>query len=154
LTGQGKSVLRAGWGIFYDAFSQDIFLGHLPWNCVFCPGPAYPGLGPQALATGGATAQITPGAAVYSGYAPEGDFFSADPNIRTPYVQNFNFNFQQQVVNKVVAEIGYIGSRGTKLFQFYDINQPSHAQITAADLANGVSGYGVPRQYANLFYIN
>ena len=35
LTGGGKTVIRGGWGMFYDAFSQDIFLGHLPWNCIF-----------------------------------------------------------------------------------------------------------------------
>ena len=154
LTGKGQSVIRAGWGLFYDAFSQDLFLGHLPWNCVFCPGPAYPGLGPQALATGSAVAQILPGQPVYGAGSPEGDFFSVDPHMRTPYIQNFNLNFQQQIASKAVVEIGYVGSRGTKLFQFYDINQPSHAAITAADLANGVSGYGVPRQYPNLFYIN
>ena len=41
--------------MFYDAFSQDIFLGHLPWNCIFCPGPAYPGTGPVGLQFGSAS---------------------------------------------------------------------------------------------------
>ena len=45
VTGKGKTVIRAGWGIFYDAFAQDIFLGHAPYNCAFCPGPAYTGVG-------------------------------------------------------------------------------------------------------------
>ncbi|HEV2717600.1 MAG TPA: hypothetical protein VGU64_20195, partial [Terriglobales bacterium] len=163
VTGKGQTVIRGGWGLFYDAFSQDIFLGHLPWNCVFCPGPAYPGAGSLALSTGSAVAQIVQGQPVYTGYAAEGDFFSVDPKTRTPYVQNFNLNLQQQIGSKVVTQIGYVGSKGTKLFQFLDINQPSHAQITAADLAcvpdiaNGVycpSGYGVPRISPNLFYIN
>src|SRR5262249_15815983 len=43
ITGRGKTVLRAGWGVFYDAFSQDMFLGHLPWNSGYDPGPAYSG---------------------------------------------------------------------------------------------------------------
>jgi Carboxypeptidase regulatory-like domain/TonB-dependent Receptor Plug Domain/TonB dependent receptor len=155
VTGKGKTVIRAGWGLFYDAFSQDMFLGHLPWNCVFCPGPAYPGLGPQALATGSVTgAPLAAGQPVYSGYGPEGDFFSVDPKMRTPYIQNFNLNFQQQLGSKTVLQVGYVGSKGTKLFQFLDINQPSQAQITAADLANGVTSYGVPRIYPNFFYIN
>jgi hypothetical protein len=163
LTGRGHTVLRGGWGLFYDAFSQDIFLGHLPWNCVFCPGPAYPGAGPLALATGSAVAQIVQDQPVYTGYGPEGDFFSVDPKMRTPYVQNFNLNLQQQLGSRVVAQIGYVASKGTKLFQFLDINQPSLAQITAADLAcipdipNGSycpSGYGVPRTFSNLFYVN
>ena len=40
LTGKGRTVIRGGWGLFYDAFAQDIFLGHVPYNCAFCPGPA------------------------------------------------------------------------------------------------------------------
>ena len=103
----------------------------LPWNCIFCPGPAYPGLGPQALATGsvatGGALRCAPGRPVYSGYGPEGDFFSVDPHMRTPYIQNFNLNFQQQMGSKTVLQLGYVGSMGTKLFQFLDINQPSQA---------------------------
>jgi hypothetical protein len=162
VAGKGKTVVRGGWGLFYDAYSADIFLGHLPWNCTFCPGAAYPGSGPQALATGSA-GPIVQGQPVYSGFGAEADFFSVDPKMRTPYVQNFNLNVQQQLGSKVVAQIGYVGSKGTKLLQFLDINQPNQAQITVADLAcvkdipNQVycpSGYGVPRTSSNLFFIN
>ena len=154
LTGHGKTVVRGGWGLFYDAFSQDIFLGHLPYNCVFCPGPAYAGVGPAAISFSSATGTIASNAPVYSGPTALGDFFSVDPNIRTPYVQNFNVNLQHQISNRVLAQIGYVGAKGTKLFRFRDINQPSQAAITASDLAAGVSSYGVPRPFSSLFYIN
>jgi hypothetical protein len=157
VTGKAQTVIRGGWGLFYDAFSQDMFLGHLPWNCVFCPGPAYPGLGPNALVTGAASATaLSATTPVYSGYSPEGDFFSVDPHMRTPYVQNFNLNIQQQLGRKMVLQVGYVGAKGTKLFQFLDINQPSLAQITAADLGcNCINSYGVPRTVApNFFYLN
>jgi hypothetical protein len=152
LRGGGKTVVRGGWGLFYDAFSQDIFLGHLPWNCVFCPGPAYVGSGPAGLSFGSANATaLDPSVAVYSGFGPNPDFFVADPHMRTPYIQNFNLNLQQQIGNKAVAQIGYVGTRGTKLFQFLDINQPSHAAITASDLADpsGLGYLSVPRVFAN-----
>jgi hypothetical protein len=157
VTGKGTTVVRAGWGLFYDAFAQDMFLGHLPWNCIFCPGPAYPGLGPNALGEGSATGNvITPGVPIYGGFGAEGDFFFTDPHMRTPYVQNFNLNFQQQMGSKTVLQVGYVGSVGIKLFQFLDINQPNQAQITAADLGcDCINSYGVPRAVApNFFYLN
>jgi hypothetical protein len=134
VTGRGKTVIRAGWGVFYDAFSQDIFLGHLPYNCTFCPGPAYVATGPGGLSFGSAGGgPLAANVPVYGGFGPNPDFFVADPHLRTPYTQNFNLNFQQQVASKIVLEVGYVGSKGTKLFQFLDINQPSQAAITAFD---------------------
>jgi hypothetical protein len=156
VTGKGGTVVRAGWGLFYDAFAQDIFLGHVPYNCAFCPGAAYTGFGPGEISSAEANVgPITAGSPVFSGFSGLGDFFGTDKNIRTPYTQNFNLNLQQQL-GKAVVQVGYVGARGTKLFRFRDINQPSQAQITAADLANGVTDYGVPRAFpdSNLFYIN
>ncbi len=153
--GKGHTIVRAGWGLFYDAFAQDIFLGHVPYNCAFCPGPAYTGIGPAPiLSSTSPVATIAPDSPVFSGFSGLLDFFGTDRNIRTPYTQNFNFNLQQQF-GKAVVEVGYVGARGTKLFRFRDINQPTQAQITAADLANGTSDYGVPRMaYPALFYVN
>jgi hypothetical protein len=95
LTGKGQTVIRGGWGIAYDAFSQDIFLGHLPWNCVFCPGPAYVGSGPGGLSFGSANAgPLAANSPVYGGFGPNEDFFVTDPHMRTPYTQNFNLNIQ------------------------------------------------------------
>jgi Carboxypeptidase regulatory-like domain/TonB-dependent Receptor Plug Domain len=173
-TGKGRTVIRGGWGIFYDAFAQDIFLGHVPYNCAFCPGPAYTGVGPAAIgAAGVSSTAISANTPVFSGFSPLGDFFGADPNIRTPYTQNFNLNLQQQV-GRAVVQVGYVGAKGTKLFRFRDINQPSQAQITAYDTSAaqcagaappncpiaGFDGpdtvnFNVPRTaFPNLFYVN
>jgi hypothetical protein len=161
VTGRGKTVIRAGWGLFYDAFAQDIFLGHLPWNCVFCPGSAYPGVGPNAVTKGTITLDnlnnpvpLAANSPVYSGFGAYGDFFGTDPKLLTPYTQNFNLNLQQALGTRAVLQVGYVGTRGTKLFRFRDINQPSQAAITASDLAGGVSSYGVPRPYSTFFYLN
>ncbi len=47
VTGKGMTVIRAGLGMFYDAFSQDMVLGHLPYSRFFDPGPAYSNIGPD-----------------------------------------------------------------------------------------------------------
>jgi outer membrane receptor protein involved in Fe transport len=157
ISGKGKTVVRGGWGMFYDAFAQDIFLAHVPYNCFpTCPGPAYSNNGPGALFFGSlSSTSLSSGAPVFGNLSPLGDFFAADPNLRTPYVQNFNLNIQQGISSKAVVQVGYVGTKGTKLFRFRDINQPSQAQITAADLTQGVQSYGVPRtNFPNLFYVN
>ena len=45
-------------------------------------------------------------------------------NLSTGYLQHFNFNVQRQLGRSRVFEIGYAGSKGTKLLAGRDINQP------------------------------
>jgi len=92
--GTGKTVVRSGYGIFFDAFSQDMFLGHLPYPTFYAPGPAYNNIGPdpilQASFVGGT---ITPRVPIYgTPGCGECDIFSFDRNIKTPYMENYNLN--------------------------------------------------------------
>src|SRR6266446_1620781 len=151
VTGKGTTVLRAGWDVFYDAFSQDMFIGHLPFNSGFDPGPAYTGnlgaLNPifSADLFGGPLNTVDP---VYGFASLMSDRFGVDQHIRSPYLENYNLNLQQELTKHMVLEIGYVGSQGHKLFRFRDLNQPSQAQITAADLGcNCINDGTVPGLY-------
>lgn len=137
IRGKGKTVLRAGWGLFYDAFSQDFFVGQLPFN-TFNPGAAYNPIGPSAvLFSFSATELLVPGAPVFTDYL-DSDVFATQRNLRTPYVQNYNVNVQQEIFKNVVLEVGYVGSQGRKLFRYRDINQPINpAESTARPFDNG-----------------
>lgn len=175
VTGKGRTVIRAGWGLFYDAFAQDIFIGHAPYNCAFCPGAAFTGSGPAPIGSAGLSGSAFGAGSVFAGFSPLGDFFGTDQHIRTPYTQNFNLNIQQQLGKAAVFELGYVGAKGSKLFRFRDINQPSQAQITAWDTSptgacagglippdcpiSGFDGpdkvnFNVPRSFSNFFYVN
>ena len=131
LNGKGKTVVRAGWGLFYDAFSQDFFVGQLPFN-TFNPGPAYNPVGPSAILFSFSTVeQIQNNVPIYTGFS-DSDVFAVDRNLATPYVQNFNLNVQRELFKAAVLQVAYVGSHGTKLFRYRDINQPPVPRITTA----------------------
>ena len=142
--GRGRTVLRAGWGLFFDSVSQDVFLGELPYNCAFCPGVAYNPAGPAPIFTVGTTGSIAPDTPVFSAPsgAPSGNIFAIDRNLPTPYMENYNLNVQQQISSKVMLQVGYVGSQGHRLLHYLDVNQPSQATITASDLATAASTPG------------
>ncbi|MFZ3214697.1 MAG: TonB-dependent receptor [Candidatus Acidiferrales bacterium] len=172
--GKGHTVIRAGWGMFYDAVSQDVFLGELPYNCSYCPGVGYNPAGTAPISTVGTVGSIASGAPVFAtpSGSPAGDIFAIDRNLPTPYMENYNLNVQQQISSKVMLQVGYVGSQGHRLLHYLDVNQPSQATITEYDTAfaqmnnNTATGapcypsggpgcvpsYGVPTNYANNIY--
>jgi outer membrane receptor protein involved in Fe transport len=129
--GKEKTVVRAGWGLFYDAFSQDFFAGQLPFN-TFNPGPAFNPVGPAPILFSFSTVdQIQNGVPIFTDFL-DSDVFAVDPNLRTPYVQNYNLNIQRELFRNGVLEVGYVGSHGTKLFRYRDINQPANPSVSSA----------------------
>jgi outer membrane receptor protein involved in Fe transport len=168
--GKGHTILRAGWGMFFDGPSQDAFLGELPYNCEFCPGVAYNPAGPDPIYTVSPVGTIAPNVPVFqapSG-APTGNIFAISQHLPTPYMENYNLNLQQQITSKVMLQVGYVGSQGHRLLHYLDVNQPNQTTIDAYDVAfaqanvsstgapcypNGgpgcIASYGVPTNYAN-----
>ena len=123
LTGKGTTVIRSGAGLFYDVFSQDFFLGQVPYNAA-TPGAAYNDIGPKPiLSSGTVTSQINAGQQVFSNFGASSNLFAVDQHLRTPYMLNYNLNIQQQVGSRIVFQAGYVGSEGHRLFRFRDINQ-------------------------------
>jgi len=129
--GKDKTVVRAGWGLFYDAFSQDFFAGQLPFN-TFNPGPAFNPAGPAPILFSFSTEPVIQnGVPIFTDFL-DSDVFAVDPNLRTPYIQNYNFNIQRELFRNGVLEVGYVGSHGTKLFRYRDINQPVNPSVSSA----------------------
>ncbi|HEX4948492.1 MAG TPA: hypothetical protein VFZ34_17595, partial [Blastocatellia bacterium] len=60
-----------------------------------------------------------------------------DPNQRTPYIQQFNFGMQYELLKDLLLDVAYVGNKGTKLNGFRNINQ--RAVITNA---NGTQSAG------------
>jgi len=50
--------------------------------------------------------------------------FSLDPTFRDPYFQHWNFGIQRNLGFNTVWEISYAGSKGTRMYEFRNPNQP------------------------------
>jgi hypothetical protein len=46
-----------------------------------------------------------------------------DPNLRTPFVNQWNFSVQRQFGKDMVVELAYVGSKGTHMFRMLNANQ-------------------------------
>src|SRR5499427_6663980 len=131
LTGRGRTILRGGYGLYYDTPSQDYFLLQGFQN----GGPGSPALNPlpglgvfNLTFTPGATIPFGPDVPIFgaaSGSLPTTNIsiFAVDPNLRTPYIQNYNFNLQHELRPGTVLQMSYVGSQGVKLFRVRDLNQ-------------------------------
>jgi len=54
-----------------------------------------------------------------------------DPNLRTPFVHQWNFSVQRQIMRDTVLEVAYVGNKGTHMFRMMNANQ---AVVTGAFL--------------------
>jgi Carboxypeptidase regulatory-like domain/TonB dependent receptor/TonB-dependent Receptor Plug Domain len=117
-------VIRGGYGIYYDYIPQDIFIANYTTSAGVATNP----VGPQPVLPMNFNAQAFIGADTVDpimSVATSGPYniFAVPQNFGTPYIQNFNFNAQQQLASNASLEIGYVGSKGTRLVRLTDLNE-------------------------------
>jgi hypothetical protein len=61
--------------------------------------------------------------------------FSLAPSLVTPYMQQWNLGIERQLGKDTVLQVTYAGSKGTKLFTFYNGNQADPSPDPAAPFA-------------------
>lgn len=120
-----NTVMRAGYGIYYDYVPQDILIANFTTSAGVATNP----IGPQALLPlnfdSGAFNGTTPNAPIMSGVAsPPYSIFVTPQNFKSPYTQNWNFNIQQKLADNASFEARYVGSKGTHLVRLTDLNEP------------------------------
>ncbi len=139
-----KTVLRAGYGWYFDSPNLNPFLDNRPGNQAPNGVEGNP-TGPSPVASvspnDGKTnivqgVPIFPTSATCTTAAVCG-IFSVDQNFRPSYNENYSFNMERTLSPKVIVQLGYVGSAGRHLLSLLDINQstpqvsPTGAQLQA-----------------------
>ncbi|MEZ5428313.1 MAG: TonB-dependent receptor [Pyrinomonadaceae bacterium] len=140
LDGNGKAVIRGGYGIYYDRISTrfaNTQLFNFPYLAlgIGLPGllrtfsdPFVPVPQPSAFPTAATIPSPLGPIAPFVGVPVSGVF--VDPELQTPYVQQFNLGVQWEFAKNTVLEVGYVGNKGTHLLQIITLNQPVYNAAT------------------------
>ncbi|MBI3693343.1 MAG: TonB-dependent receptor [Acidobacteria bacterium] len=135
LTRDNLTVLRGGYGMFHDRWSQfaSAARNNYPFNqslSIFNTNFSNPAQGTKRIFPIGLTSFNSPW--------------------EIPYLQKWSLGVQRQLPAEMLLEVSYVGSKGTHLLRTRDINQP----VASAVVASGQVSPNAVRPYLGLASVN
>src|SRR5271157_5072385 len=123
-----NTTIRTSYGMYYDYIPQDILIANYTNSAGVATNPSSATSSSISVPVNGLgfNGNVWNGSAtgpIYSPTAYSQSIFVTGQNFRTPYVQSWNLNIQRQFNESVAFEIGYVGTKGTRLTRLYDANQ-------------------------------
>lgn len=142
-----RLVLRGGYGIFFAGYETGPWSNPSPpfnppffvtevFNTTCGAAAANPAAGQNCVPTAPQNALLDhlsngfPASSLTDPNLPQ--LLELDKNIHTPYMQQWHLTTQYQLPSDILIEIGYAGSKGTKLYTFFDGNQAAPTTDTTS----------------------
>src|SRR5262249_55779773 len=128
LFGQGKSSVRAGYSISYTRESigsfDSVTNANQGLSQTITTHSLTRGLAPSGV-------PVTPPAFklpltdvdTYTRTSGSGGFWAFDPNLRTPYVQQWSFGVERELPSRIAIEVRYAGNHAQKLLRGLNFNE-------------------------------
>ena len=161
VTGKGTTVVRGGASVMYTTFFARAFMDNGPPNnslgnnaedpsgacntlvpvgqtCASVGGKTFGGTINLAQATftpstglGWNSAVVFPQGALSCTAAGPCPLYGMDPNLKTPYVVNYNLGVQHSFGSNLSLDVSYVGNKGYQLLAMSDVNQCAPSTIAA-----------------------
>jgi len=112
-TGSGRTTIRAGYGVFYDSFTNGVGgplqapVSALPWTLAYqLAGPGFNIANPYGN-------QPPPFAS--QSFVKPATVLTVDQLMRPPYAQNWNLSIERVLGKNYLLDVRYVGTKGTRL---------------------------------------
>jgi outer membrane receptor protein involved in Fe transport len=132
LFGNGKTVLRGGWGVAYERN-----FGNVTFNVIQNP-PAYAVISIVPADVGGTIPVTTSNAGPLGGSSgskalPKVSLRNVDSNISTAYAHTWSATIEHQVTHNFIAGLDYNGSKGANLYSIENPNRLGAGNVYLGD---------------------
>ena len=126
--GANKTILRAGYSIAYERFTQVLFDQLYGYSAPglgqaqsYAP-PTYQNLGNAVLPLATTTAPLAT-VPINDNNSSTQTILVADNGLKQPYVQNWNVSVGREIKRGLILDVRYVGSKGSKMLRGTNINE-------------------------------